>query len=155
MGDGQALHRVPGNCPVTPKAIYVTEVEQTVRDGVLTVKRSTATSVEFDSVALAPWESLRRVIISANRRKTADDERRKIVESTANTVTIDAAKPWASAPEPDSRIEIQVRLLQPSVDPKLCIGCGICEHECPVSGLRAIRVTADNESRNRKHALLL
>ena len=34
-------------------------------------------------------------------------------------------------------------------------GCGVCEHECPVPGKRAIRVTADNETRSRDHALLL
>ncbi|MDH3885690.1 MAG: 4Fe-4S binding protein [Desulfobacterales bacterium] len=44
---------------------------------------------------------------------------------------------------------------QPYVDPKLCIGCGVCEHECPVRGKRAIRVTAENESRARQHALIL
>jgi NAD-dependent dihydropyrimidine dehydrogenase PreA subunit len=41
------------------------------------------------------------------------------------------------------------------VDPKLCIGCGVCEHECPVSGQRAIRVSAENETRHRKHSLWL
>ena len=53
------------------------------------------------------------------------------------------------------RIEILVRLQLPYVDTKLCTGCGICEHECPVSGLRAIRVTAENESRDPKHTLAL
>jgi len=48
-----------------------------------------------------------------------------------------------------------VRLQQPYVNPLLCIGCGVCEHECPVPGKRAIRVTADNETRAREHALLL
>ncbi len=46
-----------------------------------------------------------------------------------------------------------VRLQQPFVDPARCNGCGICEHECPVSGLRAIRVTAENESRSRARSL--
>ena len=46
-----------------------------------------------------------------------------------------------------------VRLQQPFVDPVRCNGCGICEHECPVSGLRAIRVTAENESRSRARSL--
>jgi Pyruvate/2-oxoacid:ferredoxin oxidoreductase delta subunit len=41
------------------------------------------------------------------------------------------------------------------IDLKRCIGCGVCEHECPVKGLRAIRVTAENESRNPAHGLLL
>ena len=50
---------------------------------------------------------------------------------------------------------LQVRLQSPQIDPDLCTGCGICEHECPVSGLRAIRVSAEGESRDRKHSLLL
>ncbi len=33
-------------------------------------------------------------------------------------------------------------LQQPQVNPKLCIGCGICENKCPVQGQAAIRVTA-------------
>lgn len=45
-------------------------------------------------------------------------------------------------------------LRRPVVDPSRCTGCGICEHECPVSGLRAIRVTAENESRSRDRRLL-
>jgi polyferredoxin len=48
----------------------------------------------------------------------------------------------------------EVVLRRPVVDPALCNGCGICEHECPVSGLRAIRVTAENESRSRDRRLL-
>ena len=38
---------------------------------------------------------------------------------------------------------------RPWVDPRLCIGCGICEHECPVVDLRAIRVTPVGERRSR------
>ncbi len=48
-----------------------------------------------------------------------------------------------------------VRLQRPFVDPRYCTGCGICEHVCPVSGLRAIRVTAENESRSRDRRLWL
>ena len=40
-----------------------------------------------------------------------------------------------------------LRLQQPAVDPDACNGCGLCEHACPVSGLPAIRVSAENESR--------
>ena len=35
------------------------------------------------------------------------------------------------------------------------IGCGICEHECPVQGLRAIRVTAEGETRHPNRRMLL
>jgi len=38
---------------------------------------------------------------------------------------------------------------RPWVDPNRCIGCGICEHECPVVDLRAIRVTPVGERRSR------
>ncbi|GAI30977.1 unnamed protein product, partial [marine sediment metagenome] len=49
-------------------------------------------------------------------------------------------------------IEIQVRLQRPCIDIEKCIGCGVCEHECPVSGRKAIRISAEGESRstNRK-----
>jgi NAD-dependent dihydropyrimidine dehydrogenase PreA subunit len=53
-----------------------------------------------------------------------------------------------AAPRPGDTARIRVRLQKPYVDPHRCIGCGICEHECPVQGLRAIRVTAENESRH-------
>ena len=39
------------------------------------------------------------------------------------------------------------RLLRPVVVPEACTGCGLCEHACPVSGLRAIHVGAENETR--------
>jgi len=49
----------------------------------------------------------------------------------------------------------KVKLARPYVDPNLCIGCGICEHECPVKDHRAIRVTAVGETRSRERSLLL
>ena len=35
-----------------------------------------------------------------------------------------------------------LKLKQPQVDSKLCIGCGICENKCPVEGKSAIRVVS-------------
>jgi MauM/NapG family ferredoxin protein len=46
-------------------------------------------------------------------------------------------------------------LRQPYVEPSLCIGCGICEHECPVKDHAAIRVTAIGETRSRERRLLM
>ncbi|ADW18254.1 4Fe-4S ferredoxin iron-sulfur binding domain-containing protein [Desulfobulbus propionicus DSM 2032] len=37
---------------------------------------------------------------------------------------------------------------QPYVVDNLCIGCGICEHKCPVSGAAAVLVTSAGESRH-------
>lgn len=49
----------------------------------------------------------------------------------------------------------RVALNLPFVDPSRCIGCGICQHECPVSGEQAIRVSAEGESRNPAMAMVL
>jgi len=49
----------------------------------------------------------------------------------------------------------QITLRRPYVDPNLCIGCGICEHECPVRDHRAIRITAVGETRSTDRSLLL
>ena len=41
-----------------------------------------------------------------------------------------------------------VSLLQPYVIDTLCIGCGICENRCPLSGKAAVLVTSAGESRH-------
>ncbi len=38
-------------------------------------------------------------------------------------------------------------LLQPRILSRLCIGCGICETRCPVSGVSAINIISEGESR--------
>ncbi len=48
-----------------------------------------------------------------------------------------------------------VVLQRPYLRPELCIGCGICEHECPVLDDAAVYVTAIGESRSGKRSLLL
>lgn len=48
-----------------------------------------------------------------------------------------------------------VVLNKPFIVPDLCIGCGICEAECPVKDSRAVYVTAVGESRSPARKLLL
>jgi Pyruvate/2-oxoacid:ferredoxin oxidoreductase delta subunit len=48
-----------------------------------------------------------------------------------------------------------VRLQRPYVDIERCIGCGVCEHECPVSGRKAVRVSAEGETRSTDRKLFL
>ncbi len=48
-----------------------------------------------------------------------------------------------------------VVLNKPYMRPELCIGCGICEHECPVADDRAVYVTAVGETRSKDRSLLL
>ncbi|MEL7371629.1 MAG: 4Fe-4S dicluster domain-containing protein, partial [Myxococcota bacterium] len=49
----------------------------------------------------------------------------------------------------------KVTLNRPYMRPELCIGCGICEHECPVVDDAAVYVTAIGESRSLDRQLLL
>ncbi len=48
-----------------------------------------------------------------------------------------------------------IQLKRPFIDPVKCIGCGICEHECPVKDDPAVYVTAIGESRSKERSLLL
>lgn len=48
-----------------------------------------------------------------------------------------------------------VVLNQPFIVPDLCIGCGICETECPIKDSRAVYVTAVGESRSDERKMLL
>ena len=143
------------NCPVSPKAIVTRQIMANVQTGGQPVVRTAAPNrVELD-----------RDLLSAGKYGTGeyycliagqnDGEARRIVGNTTREITVQIDRPWQVPPPPGSRVEIRIRLQQPYVKPELCIGCGVCEHECPVRGKRAIRVTAENESRNRRHALLL
>ncbi|WP_435017296.1 4Fe-4S binding protein [Tundrisphaera sp. TA3] len=48
-----------------------------------------------------------------------------------------------------------LQLKRPFIDPEKCIGCGICEHECPVKDDPAVYVTAIGETRSKERSLLL
>ena len=118
------------------------------------VKSADTTRIEFQTDALV-----------ANQYATGDyfcavpgapgRRGRLIIANTSRSLTIDGKFPFEEPPRAKDSVSIQIRLQQPYVDPERCIGCGVCEHECPVRGKRAIRVTAENESRAREHALTL
>ena len=140
---------------VTPKAIFTRELFNVVRlQQPLVVKSADTTRIEFQKDALV-----------ANQYATGDyfcvvpgspdPRRRQITANTSDSLTVDGKNPFKQPPQTQNSVSIQIRLQQPYVDPRLCIGCGVCEHECPVRGKRAIRVTAENESRAREHALLV
>lgn len=48
-----------------------------------------------------------------------------------------------------------VVLNRPYIVPDLCIGCGICQHECPVADRPAVYVNAIGETRSQERRLLL
>jgi polyferredoxin len=140
------------NCPVSPKAIFTREHFSTIRGGVLTILKADKQTLEFAESDLQPGQfSTGDYYIKTDDRHGKQLSR--ISANTSDSVTIADNRPLYR--EPGSKAEIQVRLQLPYVDPKLCIGCGICEHECPVSGKRAIRVTAENETRSPDRSLIL
>lgn len=140
------------NCPVSPKAIFTREHFSTIRGGVLALLKADEQTLKFAESDLQPGQfSTGDYYIKTTDRH--GEQRFRISANTSDSVTIADNKPLHR--EPGSKVEIQVRLQLPHVDPNLCIGCGICEHECPVSGRRAIRVTAENETRSPGRSLVL
>ena len=137
------------NCPVSPKAIYTEECFNTVRDGVLTVKTATAMAIETaEKISAGNFASGDYYCF------TKDGRRSKIAANSADTIELAAGENFGTIPAVGERIEIQVRLQRPMVDITKCVGCGICEHECPVSGRKAIRVSAEGETRSTDRKIL-
>ena len=133
-------------CPVSPKAISVREVFEPLRAPRLTVAGVRGTEVSV--AALAPvGRNLASGDFFLRPAGSPGQPPRRILGASGVRLTL--AEPLAEDDTaPGRELEMVVRLEQPHVDPAKCIGCGMCEHECPVSGLRAIRVTSENETRS-------
>jgi ferredoxin len=141
-------------CPVSPKAIFTRTVFETIRDGQELPARVLSKGVDLYAptpvaVNLGSGDYYLRV---AGQPEAA---LRRIIGFSGNRLTL--AEPLAVAGTQvfyGAKVDILVRLQRPFVDPAKCTGCGMCEHECPVSGLRAIRVYSENESRSRRGRML-
>lgn len=136
------------NCPVSPKAIHTDEMFSTIRGGVLKVRSARGNIIEIHG---SEFEHNRisgdyYCLINGKQRK-------KIISISDNVISLERGNRYRILK--DERVEIQIRLQRPYVDIGRCIGCGICEHECPVSGLKAIRVSAVGESRSAKRAMMI
>ncbi len=142
------------NCPVSPKAIFVKEGYVTVRGGDLDIAKISGTTLSLAKPSLQP-ERFGTGDFFILAGDGTSKFRKRIQANTENAVILESAIGSELNPSALKTAELQVRLQAPQVDPERCIGCGICEHECPVSGKRAIRVSAEGESRHRKHSLLL
>ena len=142
------------NCPVSPKAILTREEYRPVPlEGALHLSDIQNNRLRFDGPAL-PAERF----ATGDYYVTIDDGHNRvpvrIVDIGPEGIAL-AGNPFAETATAGARIILHVRLQLPVVDPTHCIGCGVCEHECPVKGRRAIRVTAENESRDPRHRLVL
>ena len=137
------------NCPVSPKAIFTREEFRLLPRADFAIK-----AAGKDTLDLSPGEALPAVWGAGDYFCRAGDlPPRAIIGAAGRTLTLAARPDWPGSPQPGRRVQVMIRLQKPYVDPRQCIGCGVCEHECPVQGRRAIRVTAENESRNRRHRL--
>lgn len=138
------------NCPVSPKAIYTREYFNTVRDGILTVEKATADTIEVrETLIPGKFGSGDYYCVHGT------DQQRKIVTNTNKLIEISPDQRFSRPPVAGEKVELQVRLQKPFIDIEKCIGCGVCEHECPVSGRKAVRVSAEGETRNANRAILL
>lgn len=140
------------NCPVSPKAIFVKEVFNTVRGGVFKVTGGDRASIQLNDAAFRPGQYGTGDYFV---KIPGSEIRYRVSGNTDRAIVISPDHPLDVVLPPGAPVEIQVRLQRPQVDPEKCIGCGVCEHECPVTGRRAIRVTAENESRSRKRSMIL
>jgi len=151
-------------CPTSPKAIYREWVLRPVRNGrflvlaatedTVTVGRWLAGEGQADtSVHLSPdqWrgngELAYHVIVQHADGMT---ERQRILGNDEHTLTI--KRRFARPPAVDDEVVVHVEIAVPRIDLDLCIGCGICEKQCPVVGdRRAVYVTAEGETRSQDH----
>jgi ferredoxin len=133
------------NCPVSPKAIYTRTVFANVSD------RLKVKTIENNNILLEQG------VLSPERFSTGDyycqftaggkTAQANIISNSADTIRISPDSLLTAPPQPGTEIQIQIRLQQPYVNPALCIGCGICQHECPVSGRGAVFVTPFGQTR--------
>lgn len=138
-------------CPVSPKAIYWRPRLVPVRDGLREV-----IVVDGDAVRVTDPPMVAGRYGSGDYRCRVpgrdDLAPRRITGNTSNTLYLEPGD-WGDAASPGGSILVEAVLQAPYVDPDHCTGCGICEHDCPVRGVPAIRVTAENESRHPAHTL--
>ncbi len=139
------------NCPVSPKAITT----RTVLEPVAGMDQLVVTRVKsrFIDLNLPP---IRRPLAGGDYflvGPAGSKNALRIAGIKTGGIELEGDPATASLRQ-DAMATVHVRLQQPFVDPRRCIGCGVCQHECPVSGRAAIRVTSENETRSRAHALL-
>ncbi len=138
------------NCPISPKAIYTVEYYRTIRDGVAKIKAVSGKTIEFEQSAFAPEQLASGDYYCTN----SSGQRSRILKNRENSVEL-VDSGFIDNDLVGQMVSIQVHLKGPVVDPQKCIGCGVCEHECPVSGKKAIRVSAEGETRSLDRKLFI
>lgn len=141
-------------CPVSPKAIFTRTVFETIRDGQAVPARVQGPGVELEA-PISTEANLANGDYYLRSTGQPEAALRRIAGLAGTRLTLERPLAGESLPAMGARVDIVVRLARPFVDAAKCIGCGMCEHECPVSGRRAIRVYSENESRSRSGRMLI
>ena len=163
-------------CPVSPKAIHSEYRQLMIRDGkkmVTVATPTTVTLVDYPPLGMAFGESCdftpgqfksdsttNYYIRVVHRGGTSETHR--IISNDVDMISIGELDPssgelvngsqFVTEPSRGDVVEINMELKLPKIDASCCIGCGLCEKECPVVGdQRAIRVTPDGETRSRNY----
>ena len=126
-------------CPVSPKAIYTRTVYANTAVEPMRIKNVNNNTIYLAADSLEPGR-----FATGDYYCLIGQVRSRIISNTADTIVI-SDKVSAET----STVQIQVKLQQPYIDRHKCIGCGICQHECPVSGVGAVIVTALDQTREK------
>ena len=148
-------------CPTSPKAVYTERQLRPIRNGAFLVQSADANSLsvirgsEADGVRLEAAGVLESVEGNSNapalhvciHHRDGASETHRVAGHDAGRMMIDGS--FLCVPEPGDSVELQLALAAPRIDVGACIGCGICENQCPLVGdRRAIYVTAEGETRS-------
>ncbi len=163
-------------CPTSPKAIHSEYRQMLVRDGKKQVTQATETTVtvaDYPPPGRAFGEacSFRPREFRGDRtssyylqiiHRDGTSETHRVLNNDADTLVIGETDPatgevingsrFTRIPQRGDVAAINLEFKVPKIDTELCIGCGICEKECPVVGdRRAVYVTAEGETRSQQY----
>ncbi len=161
-------------CPTSPKAIHSEYKKMLIRDGKKQVVSATSTTVTVADYPL-PGEPMGELCTFRPNEFRGDQtttyhveilhqngisETHQIQANDSDTLMIGELDPksgelingtrFAQSPVRGAVAAIYLEFKVPKIDLELCIGCGICEKECPVAGdRRAVYITAEGETRSQ------
>ncbi|MFO0973578.1 MAG: 4Fe-4S dicluster domain-containing protein [Phycisphaerae bacterium] len=150
-------------CPTSPKAIYTERMKFVERDGKKVVLSATGSTVTVGGLPRPGEFEPQPTIFSPNQfrgdgtttyhvevvHRNGVREMHPVRRNDADTLEIDGQ--FDQPPAPGEFAVVMYEWSVPKIDTNYCIGCGICEHECPVVGdRRAVYVTAEGESRSSR-----